>query len=157
MTNDIEPKAKPAPAAADIFSAMRAELDQMFSRFRHGLNVPKAFETAAVVPTLDVKDLGHEVVIEAELPGVDEKDITLSIKDGVVTIAGEKRHNSEEKDENHYVLERSFGRFARSVRLPEGVDEDAVKAHFDNGVLTVTAAKRAGSAKPERKIEIQTR
>ena len=120
-----------------IFSAMRGEMDRVFERFEHGWpHWPVLFgrEGTFTVPELDVRENANAIVVEAELPGVDEKD---------------------EEGENYHFSERSFGSFERSVRLPETIDEGKVEAKFDKGVLKVTAAKKPEAVKAERRIEIQ--
>lgn len=87
-------------------------------------------------PALDVSQDENRIRICAELPGVREEDVDLSIEDGVLTLCGEKK--SEREDEERGYSERSYGRFERRISLPSNVDEDACEAHFDNGVLTVT-------------------
>ena len=97
----------------------------------------------------------NSVVVEAELPGVDEKDISVTLANGVLTIKGEKKHEKEEKGESYYLTERSYGAFERAIRLPETVDDAKVEAKFDKGVLKVTAAKKPEAIKAERKIEVK--
>ena len=75
------------------------------------------------------------ITVEAELPGVEEKDISVTLANGVLTIKGEKKQAKEEKSENVYISERSYGAFERSLRLPETIDETKVDAKFDKGVL----------------------
>jgi HSP20 family protein len=91
----------------------------------------------------------RRLLVEAELPGVEDVSVTLA--NGVLTIKGEK----EEKGENYYRSERSFGTFERSIRLPDSVDDTKVEEKFDKGVLKVTAAKKPEAVKAERKIEIK--
>lgn len=149
----------PAQRPGDIFSAMRAEMDRVFDRFHFGLPaMPDLFgvsNAGVMVPRLDLKDTGKTIVIEAELPGVDEKDVSVTVQGGILTLKGEKRQSKEDKDENHYVMERSYGSFLRSLKLPDGIDDSKVDAHFDKGVLTITAEKRPESVKAEKRIEIR--
>lgn len=143
----------------DIFSAMRSEMDRMFERFEHGFpRLPHLFrsETGGVlVPELDVRENGTTLTIEAELPGVEEKDVSVTLANGVLTIKGEKKQNKEEKSENYYMAERSYGSFERALQLPDSVDEAKVEAKFEKGVLKITAAKRPDAVKAQRKIEIK--
>jgi HSP20 family protein len=141
----------------DVFSAMRDELDRVFDRFEQGPRWPALFRFggAMTVPELDVRESTDAIVIETELPGVDEKDVTVSLANGVLTIKGEKKQEKEDKGENYHVTERSFGSFERSIRLPETIDEGKVEAKFDKGVLKVTAAKKPEAVKAERRIEIK--
>jgi HSP20 family protein len=142
----------------DVFSVMRDEMDRMFERFESGWpRWPSLLrgDGAITVPQLDVRENTNSIVIEAELPGVEEKDVSVSLANGVLTIKGEKKHEKEEKGEAYYMAERSYGRFERAVRLPNTVDEGKVEAKFDKGVLKVTAAKKPEAVKAERKIEIK--
>jgi HSP20 family protein len=92
-------------------------------------------------------------VITAELPGMDEKDIEVSVSDGTLVIKGEKRQEHEEKGENRYFFERSYGTFQRTFTLPKGTDESKLEATFHNGLLTVKVPKASGAS--ARKIEIK--
>jgi HSP20 family protein len=141
----------------DVFAAMRDEMDHVFERFESGWpRWPTLFRRDGItVPQLDVRENTNSIVIEAELPGVEEKDVSVSLANGVLTIKGEKKHEKEEKGENYYLAERSFGSFERAVRLPDTIDDAKVEAKFDKGVLKVTAAKKPEAVKAERKIDIK--
>ena len=88
------------------------------------------------IPNIDVIDKKDELKLSAELPGMDEKDIDVQVSDGMLTLSGEKKHETEEgdKDGDYYMSERSFGSFKRTVRLPDGIDQDKIDAHFKNGL-----------------------
>lgn len=154
-------EAKPlARRSEDIFDTMRREIDHIFDRWGHGgvrFGTPFSLGGPAglTVPDMDVRETEKEVIIEAELPGVDEKDVTCTLQNGVLTLKGEKKSEREEKKDSYYLHERSFGSFERSVRLPETADEAKVEANFANGVLKIAVQKRADTIKPERKIEIK--
>ena len=145
----------------DFFTTMRDEMDRVFDRFEHGFpRWPGVFGrsiggSAVMVPELDVRENTDTITIEAELPGVDEKDVTVTVANGVLTIKGEKKQEKEEKSENYYLAERSYGAFERSLRLPDTVDDTKVEAKFDKGVLKVSAAKKPEAVKAVRKIEIK--
>ena len=111
-------------------------LDQADSFF--GNFAPTAFR-----PTIDVVDEGDHITVTAELPGMDKADLQLSVHDGVLTVAGEKRMVDESKEEGCYRTERYYGQFSRAVPLPAGVAEDRAEAAFDKGVLTVRFPKDA--------------
>jgi HSP20 family protein len=161
MANQVSPRENGVPAnrPVDVFNAMKSEMDRVFDRFHHGWpTLPHLFSASqadALLPALDLKDTGKAIVIEAELPGVNEKDVTLTVKDGVLTITGEKRLAKEEKGENHYLMERSYGSIMRSVQLPDSIDESKVDARYEKGVLTITAEKRPEAIKAETRIEIR--
>jgi HSP20 family protein len=93
------------------------------------------------VPAVDLVESDGQLVLRADLPGMDRDDIDVEVKDGVLTISGERKYENEDRREGFYRVERSFGRFSRSLRLPRGVDAGAVSAAFDRGVLEVTVPK----------------
>jgi HSP20 family protein len=109
----------------------------------------------AAAPSVDVKETDTEYEVSAELPGMDEKDVELTLADNLLTIRGEKKTEREEKDKNYYLSERSFGSFRRTIPLPAEVDEDKVEAHFRNGVLTVRLPKSAEAQARTRRIEVK--
>ena len=142
----------------DVISAMHDEMDRVFQRFQHGWpRWPMLYgrDGDITVPELDVRDNTNAVVVQAELPGVDEKDVSVTLANGMLTIKGEKKREKETKGENYHLAERSFGSFERSIRLPDTIDEGNVEAKFDKGVLKVTAAKKPETVKSERRIEIK--
>ncbi len=143
----------------DVFSTMRNEMNRMFERFeRDWPRLPSLFgggNGGAIVPELDVRESANAITVEADLPGVEEKDVTVTLRDGVLTIKGEKKQEREEKNESYHLTERSFGSFQRSLRLPDTIDENKVEANFDKGVLKITAAKKPEAVKAERTIAIK--
>ena len=105
-------------------------------------------------PNVDIFETGDGLVIEAELAGLDPKDVEVSVENGVLTIHGERRFEKKDEGENFHRIERGYGTFTRSFTLPPTVSGDNVAAHFDNGVLRLELPKRT-EAKP-KKIEITT-
>jgi HSP20 family protein len=142
MTNDPDRSSKKdlAPRYSDPFSALRAEMDNLFDSFMGRLPAfSGVFGTSGgftLNPHVDVRETDKEIVVEAELPGIDEKDIGLALQDGVLMIRGEKKHEHDEEKEIYRMMERRYGSFQRSLRLPDTVDEDRVEASFENGVLS---------------------
>ena len=106
-------------------------------------------------PASDAQLADDRYVITVELPGVDEKDMDLTVHDGVVTVKGEKKSEREEKGATWYFSERQFGAFSRAFRLPPDADETAVEADLKDGVLTVTVPKSEPKAKAGHKVEIR--
>ena len=145
----------------DIFGAMRDEMDRMFERFEHGWpRLPSLLtrgmgREGMMLPEVDVHENEKQVTIEVDLPGVDEKDVSVTMANGVLTIKGEKKSEREEKKANYVMSERTYGTFERSLTLPETIDENQIEAQFDKGVLRVIAQKRPEAVKPEKKIEIK--
>jgi HSP20 family protein len=109
----------------------------------------------AKAPAVDIAEHDKNYEVTAELPGMDEKDIDVKFADGVLTIKGEKKEETEEKQKDYYRSERRFGSFQRSFRVPDGVEADKIEANFKNGVLTVVLPKSAEARKREKKIEIK--
>jgi HSP20 family protein len=107
------------------------------------------------LPAMDLVESGDHLVLRADLPGLTEDDVSIEVKDNVLTISGERKTEDEEKREGYHRVERSFGSFARSLTLPEGVDADKVEASFDRGVLEVRIPKPE-ERKPQR-VQIGTR
>ena len=103
---------------------------------------------------MDVTETAEAVVVKAEVPGMDAKEINISVTGDVLTIKGEKKSEREEKEENYHVVERSYGSFSRSMTLPAAVNLDKIEAKYDKGVLTVTCPKKE-EVKPKA-IEIKT-
>lgn len=107
-------------------------------------------------PTLDLSATDKEYTISVEIPGVDEKDVKLEIANDILTIRGEKKHEKEEKDKSFYRVERSYGSFQRVLSLPEDADQNAVKATFKRGILTISMPRKAMPQADVRKIEIKS-
>jgi HSP20 family protein len=133
---------------------MRREMDRVWDSFfeRRPARVEEAAEW---LPTLDVSETKNEYVVKAELPGIDPKDIDISLTNDLLTIKGEKKQEKEEKEENYHLIERSYGSFTRSVRLPGQVQSDKINAAFKNGVLKVTLPKTEEAKKKEIKIKVE--
>ena len=107
-----------------------------------------------VAPASEASGDDNAYRISIELPGVEEKDISLIAENGLVTLKGEKKTEHEEKGETWYFSERQYGSFSRSFRLPADADESDVRADMKNGVLTVVVPKTKAAAKADRKIKI---
>ncbi len=135
-------------------SQLRREMDRLWDDFfgpgRLGLR-PFEMEWA---PAVDVAETADKVVVKAEVPGMEPKDIDITLSGEILSIKGEKKSEREEKKENYRLVERSYGSFSRSLRLPAAVDVDQIEAKYDKGVLTVTCPKKE-EVKPKA-IEIKT-
>lgn len=104
---------------------------------------------------LDVKDAGREICISAELPGVNPSDVDLRLEGNTITLSGEKKSESETNEENYHLMERSYGRFRRTVELPFAPNPDEVRAESNNGVLTIHVPKQA-QQETSRRIEVRS-
>ena len=107
-------------------------------------------------PKMDMADLGDKIEVKAELPGIDEKDVNLSITDGILTLNGERKQDLTEQDKNYYLHEMSTGSFSRSIRLPKNIDESKISAVFKKGVLTVIIPKTNVQEENAKKIPIKS-
>ena len=132
---------------------MRREMDRIIDRFSEAWPFRAFAETGRWIPSVDVAETDKEVIVRAELPGMDPKEIDISLTGNVITIKGERKHEREEKKENFHLVERSSGSFSRSLQLPVDVQTDKIKATYKDGILNVTMPK----TKPEatKKIEIK--
>jgi HSP20 family protein len=131
---------------------MRGEMDRLWDAFFEGS--PRVRE-GEWVPSLDVAETKNDLVVKAELPGMDPKDIDISLSDGHLIIKGEKKHEKEEKEENYHFIERSYGAFTRSVQLPKEVKHEKISASYKNGILKVVLPKSEEAKTKEVKIKIE--
>ena len=162
----VEVKKNVAARTPDLWQSFHDEMDRLFDRFAGGFGMlsPRrwfaepswtyessfSFPTPAVEVTED--DKGYKIT--AELPGLEEKDIEITVAGGLLTIKGEKSYEKDDKNKNRHVSERAYGSFRRSFALPDGVDADKIGADMAKGVLTVTLPKTAQVAK-QQKIEVK--
>ncbi len=141
------------------FASMRQDMNRLFEEissdfglFPHRLKLPSfkslpAFKSAfPAAPKVDVNETDKAITVTAELPGIEEKDVDVSVGDGYISISGEKKSEREEKSKGGYLQERSYGSFHRSFRLPDTVQADKITADLTKGVLTVTLPKKAAAA-----------
>lgn len=139
-------------SAATIFTPVQRELDRIFDQLGAGWG---ALTEADLTPRLDMVETDQAYELSFEMPGLSRKDVRIAFDDGVLTVSGEKKSESESRDGARKVLERSYGRVERAVSLSRRIDPEGIKAVMSDGVLKVTAPKAAG---PEpRIIEIQAR
>jgi HSP20 family protein len=145
----------PSRAIFEPFGSLRRDMERLFEDFSRdfGWGVPAA-RGSGEGPRIDVSETDSELKIEAELPGVEEKDLEIVLSDDRLTIKGEKKQEKEEKKKDYHLVERSYGSFARSVGLPFAADPDRIRASFSKGVLTVTVPKPAEVKAKEKKIPI---
>jgi len=120
--------------------SLKHEMDRVFDRFLEGKwdEIPALGEWT---PNMDISETKDSLVAKVEVPGMDPKDIHISLQEDLLTIKGEKKQEKEEKDEHYHRVERAYGVFTRSVRLPVAVDASKVTASFKNGLLTITLPK----------------
>jgi HSP20 family protein len=147
-------------AVSDPFALLRqvtSELDRVFEQpFKTAFRWPAAADLAAWAPQVDVFQRDGQLVTKVDLPGLKKEDIKVEIADGYLVVSGERKDEAEDKQENFYRCERSYGSFYRAVPLPDGVKADEVKATFEDGVLQVRVPL-AVAAKPQpQTVPIET-
>ena len=163
---------KVAPAQTNVpgvWHSFRSEMDRLFDRFSGGIGFPSlrrmldlepawrpanSFSLAA--PAIDMSEDETVYKISAELPGIDAKDIDVSVSGDMLVLKGEKRQEKEETDRDYHFSERSYGSFQRSFELPSSVDRNKIAADFSKGVLTITLPKTAEAQKLVKKIEVKS-
>jgi len=163
------------PAFAHELARLRDDIDRTFERFFRGWpewpRLPRLFEPDMfremwepmalprfeLRPRVDVSENEKAYEISAELPGIDEKDVNVTLSDDMLTIKGEKKSEREEKKKDYHRLERRFGSFQRTFPLPDDVDVDKIGASFKKGVLSVTLPKLPVGKSKRRKIEIEAK
>jgi HSP20 family protein len=168
---DVPVEVKKAPPAQtnvpDLWQSFRGEMDRLFDRFGSGFGFPslrRMFDVEPAMrssfsfsaPAIDMSEDEKTYKISAELPGLDSKDIDISVSGDMLVLKGEKRQEKEEKDKNYHYSERAYGSFQRAFELPASVDRDKVAADFSKGVLTITLPKTAQAQKPTKKIEVKS-
>lgn len=135
-------------------SSFQQEMNRMFDRFFRDWDIGPSIETETMITPIDLSETGDKVIVKAEIPGVDPKDINISIRDNTLLINGEKKEEMEEKGKTFYRMERAYGSFSRTIDLPSSVDPDKVTAECKNGVLEITMEKKE-AVKPKQ-IPIKT-
>jgi len=141
--------------SARELDAFQSDMNRLFDSFFGRREGSGAYgSTRRWIPPMDLVETEDNLVLRADLPGVDRGDIEIEVKDGVLTVSGERKAQHETQREGYHRVERSFGRFSRSLELPKGVDPQNVSAHFDKGVLEVRMPKPE-ERKPTR-IEINS-
>jgi HSP20 family protein len=160
-TTDTPAKTTPAasaPARHDPFSLFRSEMDRLvesfFGKGRGPFGGAEAELFGALSPSVEMKDDDRALTMTAELPGMTAGDVELTVRNGVLTLSGEKKRETEEKKGDMLVSERRYGSFRRAFTLPDEVDADRAEAAFRDGVLTVTLPKKPEAAAAARRIPI---
>lgn len=145
----------------DPFRALRQDMDEMFESWAKDLKLPETTWTRAEFwPRMNVSETDKDMLITAELPGIDPKDVEITLSGNQLLVKGEKKSEAEEKKDDKgrafHRVERSYGSFQRLMSLPYEVDPDKVQASFKDGVLTLNLPKPAEVQKKTKKIEIRS-
>jgi HSP20 family protein len=142
-------------------SSLKQKIDRVFDDFFSGFDLSPFREMderlGRFAPSIDVSETSKEIKVTAELPGMEEKDISISLEDDFLLIKGERKEEKKEEDEEYYHREMSYGSFRRVVPLDAKIDADKVKASFKKGILKVTLPKIPGAeSEKSKKIEIKS-
>ena len=149
-----------SPFGRDPFTSFRHEIDRLFEDFMAPIE-QRTFAGnggnggALLRPSVDVAETDQAYTVTAELPGLEQKDVELNLRDNALTLSGEKRQETSESNGGRSYTERTFGRFERVIPLPQEIDADNVAATFKNGVLKVTLPKNPKAQDKARRIEIK--
>lgn len=138
------------------FLSVRSEMNRLFDNFFTGWPEPReGLLEGKWTPSIDVAETDDKITVTAELPGIDQKEVDIAIADDVLTLKGEKKEEKEVKEKNYHRIERSYGSFQRSVRLPAGVKADEAKAAYKDGILTITVPKIEEVKPKQIKIDVE--
>ncbi|MFN3605270.1 MAG: Hsp20/alpha crystallin family protein [Leptonema sp. (in: bacteria)] len=140
---------------ADYFTNFQRKIDEIFEEFFRDFGFPSSREWSNFYPRIDVKDNKDKIIVEADLPGISEKELEVSVTKDSIVLEGEKKHEFEESKENYYRKERSYGSFKRVIPLPVEIDDTKVEAKFKNGVLTIILPKSEKALENIKKIPIK--
>ena len=137
----------------DLLTTQR-EFDRLFKEAFSPMSGETEVSTRSWAPPVDIYETEDAIVLKAELPGVDPKDVEVRVEDNTLYLKGERKFEKEVKEQNYHRVERSYGSFARSFSLPNSIDAEKVKAEYKDGMLTLTMPKRE-EAKPKTiKIDV---
>ena len=142
----------------DSLYDVRREMNRLFDDFFRGADLMTPFERERTfTPSINVTENDSAIEVTAELPGMDENDIDLTLSRQGLTIRGEKREEKEEEGKNYYTRERSYGYFRRNIPVPmDAIEQDNVEATFDRGILTITLPKREEAGPDTKRIEVKS-
>ena len=133
---------------------LREKMNRMFEDiFSQRSGEGKEMVTCSWAPAVDIFETEKELVLSAEIPGIDEKDIEIKVEDNTLSLKGERKFEKETKEENYHRLERSYGSFFRAFTLPNSIDPERIQAAHENGVLKITMPKR--EERQPRKVKIR--
>ena len=140
--------------------SLRERVDDLFDDFFKDFHSPSlwksSFSQSDFMPKIDISESDKEISISAELPGMTEKDIEVTLEDNMLNIKGEKKHEEEKKEKNYHHIERRYGSFYRSIPISEVVDSEKIDASFKNGVLSIVLPKE-NTEKDRKRIEVKTK
>ncbi|AKI97320.1 Hsp20/alpha crystallin family protein [Kosmotoga pacifica] len=135
------------------FEELHREIDRLFDEAFRGLGTGNK-RTEGFLPEVDIYETDDSIVIEMDVPGIKKNDLKIKLEDGILTISGEKKYEKKEKSKSYHLIERGFGSFSRSFRVPDTIDHTKIKANYDNGVLKIELPKKEEAKKEAVEIKI---
>ncbi|NOR14761.1 MAG: Hsp20 family protein [Candidatus Aminicenantes bacterium] len=139
---------------------LREKMNRLFEDSVSGQTESRELSGSSWTPAVDIYETEHEIVLSAEVPGIDEQDIEIKVEENTLTLRGERKFEKETQEENFHRIERAYGSFFRSFSLPNYVDQEKIKAEHEHGVLKVFLPKKLESkprkvtiVKPEKKVK----
>jgi HSP20 family protein len=139
------------------FATLQNQMNRLFQDYqptRTGQSGEEFMTTGTFVPPVDIFEDEHNITLKLEVPGIDQNDIDVRVENSTLTVRGERKFEKDVKEENFHRIERSYGSFSRSFTLPNSVNPEQVNAEYNNGVLTITLAKRAEAKPKQIKVNI---
>jgi HSP20 family protein len=150
---------RPRSEYDDVFGSFHREMDRLFNRFLGGFDLEPTRDMQLLegefMPSVDITENDKEITVTAELPGMSDKDISVTVSKNELTIKGEKKEETEDKGKDYYQMERRFGSFCRVVPLTSEVDENKTDAEFKKGVLTIRMPKTAEARRAAKKVTVK--
>ena len=131
---------------------LQDRMNRLFDDAGRGWRADEPAATTTWSPAVDIFETEGEIVVKAELPGMERKDITLHLENNVLSLRGERKFEKETKDENYHRIERSYGAFSRSFSIPATVDEEKIRAEYKDGVLNIVLPKKEQARPKQIKI-----
>jgi HSP20 family protein len=146
---------------ADPFEEMRAlqrQINRVFDSYTRDIQGEKSSSSSEMItwrPTIDVKEDDKNITVHAEVPGVPKENINIDFENGNLTISGERKHEKKEENEHYHRIERMYGRFSRTIAVPENIDPKTIVANYKDGVLEIILPKPQESQPKSTKIQIK--
>ncbi|MCX7837704.1 MAG: Hsp20/alpha crystallin family protein [candidate division WOR-3 bacterium] len=150
MRHWLRPWTPLAKELEELEKDIKRTFEEFFGRRRRMPAMAEEF-----VPLIDMYEKGNDNIVEAEIPGLEKEDLSVSVSENSVTIKGEIKKEKEVKEKDYYLCERSYGSFSRTIELPTEVDSEKAKASYKNGILKITLPKKQPEKKLETEIKIE--
>ncbi|MCS7250584.1 MAG: Hsp20/alpha crystallin family protein [candidate division WOR-3 bacterium] len=150
MRHWLRPWTPLAKELEELEKDIKRTFEEFFGRRRRMPAMAEEF-----VPLIDMYEKGNDIIVEAEIPGLEKEDLSVTVSENSLTIKGEIKKEKEVKEKDYYLCERSYGSFSRTIELPTEVDSEKAKASYKNGILKITLPKKQPEKKLETEIKIE--